>query len=347
MNIIRRKTLKAGLFCAASLSLIGFNLSISQNALAAEELTGVYYIPGSYEALSYGTDGFIKFLETNSSDKIKANYYHSSQLLKADEQLPALRAGSIDFMFHTSSYITRSLPILGITGLPGVVEDLYRHPERLAIDSPLFNLINEQLAKENLYMLSSGGGILEPEYIWSTEADPIKSLDDLKGKKIRVVSFEATELVQQFGGAAVRIPSSETYLALQRGTVDAGVFNISTIIGRSLQEQLAFAYKLPMTGFTVSPFMLRSRWDTLDSGVKESLQEASVWYDNNFVKMANESFYPEKFWPKVNAAGIKIINPSSKDIESFNKATVAIWAKWKKEVGEDVGQRAIDLALGI
>lgn len=104
---------------------------------------------------------------------------------------------------------------------------------------------------------AGGGGILEPEYIWSGEAKPVRSLEDLRGEKVRVVSFEATKALEPYGIAAVRIPSSETYMALQRGTVDAGVFNISTVIGRSLQEQLAYCYKLPTTGFTVAPFILR------------------------------------------------------------------------------------------
>lgn len=346
MPITRRQVLKYGTFASAGAALFGGQSLFPHRASAATSLTGVTYLPPSYEALTYGSSGFIEHLRENAGDAVTIDFYDSGQLLKADEQLPALRAGSIDFMFHTTSYITRSLPILGITGLPGVVGELYRNPERLAQGSPLFELINQELAKENLYMLSSGGGILEPEYIWSTEASPVRALDDLRGKKIRVVGFEATQALEPYEIAAVRIPSSETYLALQRGTVDAGVFNISTVIGRSLHEQLAFCYQLPTTAFTVAPFMLRDRWDALDDGTKSAMQAAAQWYDDNFISHCNDAIYPEEYWPRVKEAGVEVIEPSEEDRQAFNEGAHTVWNNWKGEVGQEVGERAIALALG-
>ncbi|MEE2762930.1 MAG: TRAP transporter substrate-binding protein DctP [Pseudomonadota bacterium] len=347
MSVSRRNLLKASLGATAGVAFLGSTGSLlSRPASAATTLTGVYYIPPSYKAISYAPDGFVQRLQDFEGADIAVDYYPSGQLLKADEQLPALRSRSIDFMFHTTSYVTRSLPILGITGLPGIVGELYDHPERLAKGSPLFNLINDELAKENLYMLSAGGGVLEPEYIWSTEASPVRSLEDLRGKKVRVVSFEATKALEKYNVAAVRIPSSETYLALQRGTVDAGVFNISTVVGRSLQEQLAYCYKLPTTGYTVAPFMLRDRWDSLDSDIKTAFEQAADWYSDNFAPYANGDVYPNEYWPKVKQEGVEVIEASAADLDAFNDAIQSVWNHWKEQVGEDVGQRAIDLALG-
>lgn len=345
MNISRRQMLKLGLLGTAGASLLGTGALFPRRAVAASTFTGAYYIPPSYQALSYGPDGFVKILKESLGDALKVAYYNAAQLLKDDEQLPALRAGSIDFMFHTTSYITRSAPILGITGLPGVVEELHLHPERLVNGSPLFELINEELAKINLHMVSAGG-ILEPEYLWSTKASPIRSLADLKGKKVRVVSFEATSVLEKMGAAAIRIPSSETYLALQRGTIDAGVFNISTVNGRSLQEQLGYCYKLPLTAYAIVPFVLRKRWDKFDATTKGALQKAGAWYDENFVKNANQDFYPNTLWPKVKAAGVEVIEPGAADQAAFNDATQAVWDHWKGQVGEKIGSRAIALALG-
>ncbi|HET8791991.1 MAG TPA: TRAP transporter substrate-binding protein DctP [Modicisalibacter sp.] len=346
MPVSRRELLKYGTYATAGAALLGGHSLFSRRAMAATTFTGVNYIPPSYEALSYGSNGFIDYLKENGGDAVAVDYYHSGQLLKADEQLPALRAGSIDFMFHTTSYITRSLPILGITGMPGVVAELYRNPERIDQGSPLLELINEELAKENIYMLTAGGGILQPEYIWSTEATPIRSLEDIRGKKVRIVSFEATKALEPYDIAAVRISSSETYMALQRGTVDAAVANISTIIGRSLHEQLSVCYQLPMTGFTVAPFMLRDRWDSLDGDAKKVMQGAAQWYDDNFASYCNNEIYPNKYWPRVQEAGVEIIEPSEADVAAFNESSHAVWDHWKSVVGEDIGERAIALALG-
>ena len=346
MTINRRKFLKASGVMGAAAAFAGPAAIWSPRAAAQRKFTGVTYLPQSYKALSYGSNGFVEFLQNEASDVFNVQFYDSGQLLKADEQLPALRAGNIDFMFHTTSYITRSVPILGITGLPGVVGELYRNPERLALGSPLLELINEQLGQENLYMISAGRGILEPEYIWSGPDNPVRSLEDLRGKKVRIVSFEATQALEDYDVAAVRIPSSETYMALQRGTIDAAIMNISTVVGRSLQEQYAYCYKLPTTGFTVAPFVLRSTWDGMPDNERSALEAAGQWYDENFASYSNDVIYDNEFWPMMAEAGIEVIEPSEKDLTALSEAAQSVRDAWVQEVGTEVGERAIALAMG-
>ena len=333
-----RRTLMALGVAGAALAPLG--------ATAQDVLTGVTYVPPSYKDLAFGYQGFVERLEAALPEGTAIDFFDSGTLLGADEQLPALRSGTIDFMFHTTSYITRSIPILGITGLPGVVEEIYEHPERIAVGSPLFELINEELARDGLYMLTLGGNLMEPEYIWSTEASPITSIADIEGKKIRVVSYEATNVIEDFGGAAVRIPSSELFLALQRGTVDAAVANISTVAGRSLQEELGAAYKLPLTAFGIGVFTTRDRWDSLDPEVQAAFTEAAQWFDDASAKEANEVIYPDEYWPMMQEAGIAVSDPDEAAMEEMDEAAQDVIEDWKASVGEEVGQRAIDLALG-
>lgn len=340
MTLSRRNFLKTSAAAVAGSAA----LTAGSKAWASTTLTGVSYLPPSYKALSFGSAGFVEQLA--QSGIINVDYYDSAKLLKADEQLPALRAGTIDFMFHTTSYITRSVPILGITGLPGIVEALYENPERLAQGSPLFELMQEKMHEEGLHMVSMMGNILEPEYIWSTAAAPVTSIADLQGKKVRVVSFEATQVVEGFGAASVRVPSSELYLALQRNTVDAAVANISTIVGRSLQEQLKHVYKLPLTAYGIGLFMTTQRWEAMSAEEKDAFNVAANWFDENGAAEANNNIYPNEFWPMMADAGIEVIEPSAEDIAQLDAAAADVRAAWIAEVGEEVGNRAIALALG-
>ncbi|HEX6142821.1 MAG TPA: TRAP transporter substrate-binding protein DctP [Geminicoccaceae bacterium] len=341
-SITRRDALTTLAAAGAGLAFTTWPLG---RPFAATTLTGVTYLPPSYEGLMWGMTGFVDRLNETGGGEVSVEFYDSGTLVKADEQVSALRSGTIDFMFHTSSYITRSFEILGITGLPGVVDDLHQNGERLAMGTPLYELINQELAKDNLFMLSGGGGIFEPEYIWSG-AQKVASLDDLSGKRVRVVGYEASTALEQFGVAPVRIPSSETYLALQRGTVDAVVANISTVIGRSLQEQLKYVYRLPTTAFAISIYLLKDRWDGLDEPTRQALLEAAKWYDENSASHVNNEIYPNKYWPTVQDAGVEVIEASDADLERFTESSQGIWEWWKEQVGEEVGQRAIDLALG-
>jgi TRAP-type C4-dicarboxylate transport system substrate-binding protein len=288
--------------------------------------------------------GFVNELKKHP-DLFKIDFFDSGTLIKADEQTAALRAGTIHFMFHTTSYITRTFPVLGITGLPSLCDQLAVHGERLDMESPLWKQINDVLAKDNTFMLTAGGGVEQPEYIWSG-ANKVASLADLKGKRVRIVSYEAEEVLKAYGVAGARIPSSELYLAVQRGTVEATVANISTVVGRKLYEQVKNCYQLPVTAFAIAVFFMKDRWDKLPDNIKAAFWDAGKWFDKNYARVLNTKFYPENYWPKVQKAGVKIFKPTEKELQDFEVKSQPVWAWWKKQIGEEVGQKAINFALG-
>lgn len=340
-GLTRREFL--GVTGAAAITATG---SFGRIALAAlPTYTGVTYLTPAYEDLFPPIRGFVDRLKKDGGDLMKIDFFDSGTLVKADEQVPALRAGTIQFMFHTSSYITRTFPILGITGLPSLVLDLYEHAERLDMERPLWKLMNDVLAKDNTFMLTGGGGIYEPEYVWSG-SKPVTSLADLKGKRVRIVSYEAEEALKPFGVAGARIPSSELYLAVQRGVVDAVVANVTTVVSRKVHEQVKYCYKLPVAGFSIGVYLLKSTWDKMPEKAKAVFWDAARWYDQNSTKVANKKFYPEVLWPLVAKAGIKTIDPTGTELKLFAERSQPVWSWWKKQVGEEIGQKAINLALG-
>ena len=71
-------------------------------------------------------------------------------------------------------------------------------------------------------MLSNGG--------------PLKTPEDLKGKKVRVFGKTLGDFVTVAGGAPTLISGSEQYLAYQRGTVDIGMTGVSGVKSRKLWE---------------------------------------------------------------------------------------------------------------
>ncbi len=306
--------------------------------------TGVTYLTPAYRDLFPPIAGFIDRLKKNP-DLMKIDFFDSGTLIKTDEQVSALRAGTIQFMFHTTSYITRTFPILGVEGLPSLCNHLYEHGERLTMESPLWKLINDVLAKDNTFRLTAGGGILEPEYIWSGN-NKVTSLAELKGKRVRIVSFEAEEVLKPYGVAGSRIPSSELYLAVQRGAVDATVANISTVMGRKLYEQVKWCYRLPITGFSISIFLMKDKWDKMPDNVKAAFWDAGKWFEQNYATVINKKFYPEIFVPQLEKAGVKTVKPTDQELKDFEQKSQPVWTWWKKQVGEEIGQKAINLALG-
>ncbi len=306
---------------------------------------GVSFLPPAYRALRSGIDGFIETLTSHPANEMEVQFFDSGTLMNADAQLPELKKGSIDFMFQSTTYISQDLPILGITGLPGICDQLHEHGDRLAMESPLWKLINDGLAKENLFMLTIGRGLVEPEYLWSMGLK-ITGLADLKGRTCRVVGHEAARLLEQVGAHVVRIPSSQTFLALQRGSVESAVLPVDTVIARNLQNQLRYCFKLPITAVGMAVFFLKDRWEKLPSGAKEAFWQAGHWYDNHQSRMGYKQIPQEQYWPMIEKAGIQIVLPSKEETDEFSKRCGSVWEWWTGAIGHEVGTRAIRLARG-
>jgi TRAP-type C4-dicarboxylate transport system substrate-binding protein len=341
-KISRRTFLQAAGIGGAALSVLGPR---SLAFAAVPTYTGSTYHTATYKCTLPGQLEFAKLLAENGKGEFEGAFYDSGTLLKEDEQLAGMRANTIQYMFHTTSYITRSMKALGVTGLPKCCEELWKN-KRWGMESPLWKHINDRLASDDIFMLTVGSRNFEPEFIWSSKRNRIARLDDLKGKRIRIVSYEATELMKSFDVSGVRIPSSETYIALQRGTVDGMICTVSTTIGRKLEEQVDVCYQLPCTGFAVGVFMLRSFWDKLPDKHRAIFWETAKVFDATYGDNANETWFKGVYWPYLQKGGMEIVPPSQEDYTRLETVGQPIRELWKKDVGEQWGQKAIELALG-
>ena len=74
--------------------------------------------------------------------------------------------------------------------------------------------------------------------------------------------------------------------------------------------------------------------------------EGVEWFDQESARAANEDYFRDQYWPAFKEAGIEVIEPADDEIAEFDKINVDVRQVWLDEVGPDVGQRAIALALG-
>src|SRR5690606_19841046 len=71
--------------------------------------------------------------------------------------------------------------------------------------------------------------------------EPVKSLDELKGKKVRVWEKAQADTFQRLGIAAQIIGQNDLYMALRTGVVDCAVYPIHFSLTVSLQEAAPYA----------------------------------------------------------------------------------------------------------
>ena len=97
----------------------------------------------------------------------------------------------------------------------------------------------EALAERNIVFLAQY--TYPPQVAWASF--DMRSIDAMKGRKIRTLSPEQGALVRAFGGSPVNMGASDVSTALQTGVVD-GVFTASLGGGMIWKDQLKSNYRL-------------------------------------------------------------------------------------------------------
>ena len=115
---------------------------------------------------------------------------------------------------------------------------------------------------------------------------PIKTLEDLKGMKIRMSGKTQGKILQDLGAAQVAMAGQEIYQALQKGVVDAAEFSSpSTDWGMGFQEVTKY-WAVPgwhQPASTLGVMINKAAWDALDEDLKQIIQYAAYSTQIRFI----------------------------------------------------------------
>ena len=80
-------------------------------------------------------------------------------------------------------------------------------------------------------------------------------------------------IAKELGAVPVSIPSTESFEALQRGTVDGALFNLTTSTTYNLEQVAKNVYKLPIGGVGLLIGMSLDKYNSLPDDLKEIIKE--------------------------------------------------------------------------
>ncbi len=179
--------------------------------------------------------------------KVQFQYFSSEQLAKSTELLSATQLGVVDVGEIVPSYFADKLPASGILEMPGLAESSCAAGAAFrAISEPGTPLYDSEYKPAGVRILSY---IAYPSYSFHSMR-PIRSIDDFKGVKVRVSGPGMEIAVAKLGGVGVKVPSTEIYDAVARGTVDATLQGYQAIVHHyGLHYGLHEVVKHSLTGY--------------------------------------------------------------------------------------------------
>ena len=296
--------------------------------------------------------GESKQLETFAADvaelsdgSLTVKIFHGGSLnLKDNDVARWLPRGAVEMGLVWANYLGRDVPALNAVMVQGSVGS---SKELIMALPEIQKIYTEVLGEWDIVPTGFMALPLLKASIFCRE-QPVRTLDDLRTRKLRVWSNDQVQTFTKLGVSAQIVGQNDLYVALQTGVVDCAVYPALFAHTISLQEVTKYAsYLYPVAGV---PYVLgasQGAWDGLTDAERNAVSTAAtrVWERTNEYSKAEENEQAAR--ARLAEQGIEFLDAfSDEDRGAFLEAASATWQGMAEEAGgkaPEYRQRILDV----
>src|SRR5699024_342769 len=166
--------------------------------------------------VTVGMEKFSDLVEEKSDGNISIDVYSNAQLGEEEENVDQVQSGELDMARVNSVPVADIVGELSVFTLPYIFLD--QENKYKVLDGEVGEEVTESFEDHDLVNL----GYLEAgSRNFYTTDKPIKSVEDMKGMKIRVQPSEiSSKMVELLGGTPTPMDYGEVFTSLQTGVID-------------------------------------------------------------------------------------------------------------------------------
>lgn len=337
---------------------IALTLMIGNAAISPAQAMGTKYCDGpkttwkvslwgKRRGITEGIEYASKAIKEQTCGNFNLKLYYGEQLSKSKENLDSLKVGAIEMAMVCSSYHPGKIRAVGVLDLPFLPVASGDWTTLLKVYDTLWarKELVDSLAKWNARRYLQN---LLPMYEYMGRGTPPKGVADLKGKRLRALGGMGAS-AKAMGAVPTTMPASETYTALQRGTVDAIGFPFTYTFNAYKLDEISDWYTSNLAAGNVNCFMadridaykaLPKQYKTIMDEVLPSSYQAMI---DAYAVKDKKNLAAWRANPKLTE-----VKFSEADLNKFRAlGGKPVWEKWVKDNKEAVptAQELMDLVM--
>lgn len=275
----------------------------------------------------------IEFIETKSGGRIKVEGYPNGVLHGGADGFKALATNVTDIAPGYPIWLSGSFKLNHVVNLPLAFPSAY-----------VGSRVTEELYDEYFKKEYERLGVYALFYTVTATYDliatkPMRSIDDVRGMKLRGGGGGLNEIIERLGGTPVTLKSPETYTAFQQGVVDGLLFNTASILSFRLDEVGKYLMPLGISRVGIPWAMNRKTYDALPDDLKEVIyaagREATIYY-TDYVTEDTEAALAA-----MRDRGIQFVELSDAEIDGVHETLAPMWDDFIKKNGA-TGRKLVD-----
>ncbi|SMX51258.1 TRAP transporter substrate-binding protein [Actibacterium lipolyticum] len=291
-------------------------LGLSIGSATATELKFANFLPAGHPYVGGAFQPFVDMVAEKTGGDLTVRLYSGGELGPGPvEQYARAVDGVADFAIGLPGYTASNFPRTLVSELPGVLDEA----------------TGTQTLWDNIDLLSDEYRRVQLVALWSNASNllymrdkPVRTLDDIKGLKIRVPSRNAGLIVEAWGATPVSMPVPEIYNGMQTGVIDGAMIDGTATNAFKLGEVSNFLTVGLDT--TISPFFIVMNRDSFKSlsadeqtAVLDAGRAASLLANETQLAVAASGI--EAF---AKLDGREVITPAADDIAAFNALAASV-----------------------
>jgi TRAP-type C4-dicarboxylate transport system substrate-binding protein len=254
-------------FLLVVLALVFATYSVTR-AADVIKLKGANYLPVTHP-MSHLSGWFCDEMKKRTNGQVEIAYYPGGTLLTAPKMYDGVVTGITDLGFSHIQYTRGRFPVTEVFDLP------LGFPSGWVGTQVSSDFLNKYKPTEwndvhVLYVTTTGPTVLE------TVSKPVKSLEDVKGIKIRAVG-QMSDIIKLLGGVPIPLEMVDVYDALRRGVIEGVTVDLSTLKQWKFAEVTKYVTADWQLGTVITFYWVikKSKWDSLPPDMQRIFTEVA------------------------------------------------------------------------
>ncbi len=263
---------------------------------------------------------FTREVAEKTEGRVKIYLHPGGALAKGDETYDGVVTGILDIGFALQAYTPGRFPLTTIMEFPF----LFSNSLQACLATMELYQTNQAFQDEYKDVKVFWIGATDTAALLSTK--PVKTMEDMKGLRIRTPGTIQNDVVTAFGGIPVSMPYADVYDALQRGVVDATFGPFTSILPFKLHEVIDHVL---MVDFYVTPLyvvMNKEKWNKISPQDQAIIEELVAQFPRQIGELYNHEVEVNLKVVKDNNITLNTMTPEQ--IAEAKKVLEPLQAKW-------------------
>jgi TRAP-type C4-dicarboxylate transport system substrate-binding protein len=267
---------------------------------------------------------YIELITAKTNGQVKIEPYWAQTLVPVNQIINGVSTGIADIGGEAQDKEAGKLPLSMVAMQPGFGTDWW------AQSMAFWDLLNQEplLSEYGKYGILPLSPVFIPDYnLIATK--PIRTLADLKGKKISASGMQAQTLTL-LGAVPIAMSPTEQYEGMQKGTIDGNTASYSPIADFKFYEVAKYITLFPFGGKMQLQLISKNSWNKLPADIQAIFKAVipdSIQANINCFFVKDQPMFPMS--PElVKTNNLELIKPSAEDIAALRQIQGKMADQW-------------------